>query len=322
MTASAMIDNQPVSDKRILIVDPDPARRDVAVRFLSSEFRVESADSTDQALAMVYALQEQGHPYDLALCAISAKPLGGARFASSLRDVTPSTTVALLTAKPVDPQLTQMRRCRVHNVIISEKPFNFFEFHLMVENLLYPERAFGLRRYLREPRTVVDGTIRALGDIEPIIQRVQDFARKYRRYESDVMEVRLASEELINNALFHAFHKSNGTEKYAAGRFQTLETHEHVLVSHGRDPEFLGIAVRDNQGTLDPASIMDKLERHYSLTGIMDLGGRGFYLTRQLCDRMIVNIDPGVATEVILLFASDNRPPGPKPILINEVSGR
>jgi anti-sigma regulatory factor (Ser/Thr protein kinase) len=159
-----------------------------------------------------------------------------------------------------------------------------------------------------------------LAEKQKMMEEAIGFFRRYRPHETDINQIRLAFEELINNAIYHAFRKSSGVEKYRMGTFETLNQGEEIYVEFGFDKRFLGCSVTDNQGTLEIETVMKKMERQITLEGLMDESGRGIYLTRTLCDRMIINLRPGVLTQVVLLF-SHRLSSRIRPLYVNVIPG-
>ena len=71
---------------------------------------------------------------------------------------------------------------------------------------------------------------------------------------------------------------------------------------------------------MDPAMVMKRIERQISMEGLYDMNGRGIFLTRNLSDRMVINIHPRVATQVVLIFRHRANAQ-PRPLHINVIDG-
>ncbi|MFH0919575.1 MAG: hypothetical protein V1913_04380, partial [Fibrobacterota bacterium] len=59
--------------------------------------------------------------------------------------------------------------------------------------------------------------------------------------------------------------------------------------------------------------------RHIKGEGILDDSGRGLFMSRIFADRLIINIDPGKKTEMIVLNYRSSIYQGFKPLYINEL---
>ncbi len=303
--------------RRILVVQPDSSLRGVLQNFLARYFVVEATASPDAAMQAL----ETRPAFHLVLAEMLMSPVTGIQLAEAIRARRPEVPLAFLTTARVEDHFAAIHRLGVTTVIVRSAPFDYDDFLVAVENLLFPERAFGLVRYFHQPCETHKRRVTNTGDRHLAVEDTIEFFRKFRRYETDLNGMRLALEELINNSIFHSFRRPDGTEKYRVGAFVRLEDHEVVEIEYGRDPRQLGFSVTDNQGTLDVGTVMTKLDRQISMEGLYDLSGRGLYLTRNLCDRMVINLNPGKSGQAVLLF--HHRPAHqPKPLHINVVTGK
>ncbi|MCX7717587.1 MAG: ATP-binding protein [Candidatus Sumerlaeaceae bacterium] len=299
---------------RVVVAEANEVLRDALARFLEKSYETFTAATSDELLSVLGRLGGAA----LVMCDTELKPVGGVACVRMARARCPLAKYALLTRRKVEALLPELRRHGLYNVLIKSTPLNFREFGLYVENLIAPQNAFGLRRYLHPPAEIHEIEIQNREDRARAMRAVTDFFGRYRPYESDVGEIRLACEELLNNAIYHAFRGPTGARKYPLGTFQSLDTGEDIIVYYGRDDSNLGCAVRDNQGTLEVDQLLARFDRQITLEGLFDESGRGLHLTWNLADQMIVNIYPGVRTEIILLF-SHRSAPASRPLLVNVV---
>jgi len=133
--------------------------------------------------------------------------------------------------------------------------------------------------------------------------------------EAPLAEI-VEDEEIINNALFHAFRNPDGSEKYRPGSFEFLDNNEEVAIEFGADATTIGFSVTDNRGTLTPELVIGKLARQYYREGLFDESGRGVYLARMLSGNMVINIHRGRRTQMICIFY-EKRLNIPRPFSIN-----
>ena len=133
---------------------------------------------------------------------------------------------------------------------------------------------------------------------------------------------RLVLEEMLNNAVFHAFVNKKGQEKYAPGQFTEIQSHEKITIKLLVDSNQVVLSVFDNGGRLDRKTILHQIRRRMLSHGLFDKSGRGLYLTYALPHRLMVQLIPGRQTELIAFFSRHSRSTNggqePKPILINE----
>ena len=137
---------------------------------------------------------------------------------------------------------------------------------------------------------------------------------------------RLVLEELLNNAIFHAFVDKEGREKYTPGQFSELQYDEKIVVRFFAGGRWFVFSVFDNGGHLDCGKILKQIERRMLSRGLFDKSGRGLYLVYALSHRWLVHLTPGRQTELISFFSRNPRSAitdgEPKPILIFESRAR
>jgi CheY-like chemotaxis protein len=301
--------------RRILVVQNDAALRNVLANFLSRYFTVEMAATASSALQV---LRDRPGSFDLVLAEMHMAPMSGIDLAVAAAALEHPPRVALITAVPVDDALPLLCRHGISNVLTRAMPFDYDDFLIAVENLLYPERAFGLRRYFTHPHEAREVRITDIESRRQGVEQAMEFFGRYRRHDPDHIAIRLALEEIVNNAIYHAFRRADGTERHRMGAFTQLGEGEAVHIEYGRDTRQLGFSVRENCGTLDVGAVLGKIARQASMEGLYDTSGRGLYLTRQMSDRMIINLDPGKRGEVVLLFRHRSTQQ-PRPLHINVV---
>jgi DNA-binding NarL/FixJ family response regulator len=302
-----------VERKRLLILETEPMMHTIIGNFLSRFYQVRVVSQPDE---MIDALRFE--KFDLALIDVQAGPAAGPHVAMIIAEAFPNQKMAFTAKNRLEEYFPLLHRSGVYNVLIKSTPFQFDQFLVSVENLLEPRRAVGLKRYLREPAEIKTLEVKTREDRVDVIESACAYFRRFRALDTDVTEIRLSMEELINNSLFHAFQKYDGTERYRAITFTHLSPSEQMVVEYGRDNSNLGISVSDNQGTLQPEVVFRHLARQQSDEGILDLSGRGFFLTRTLSDHLAITIRKGVLTQTVALFAH-KRAHSPKPMSINVI---
>jgi CheY-like chemotaxis protein len=307
----------PDNAKRILLVEPSEDLRRVLLRFLGETFRVEAVATAQQAIEIL----RNDRGFDLMLADLAMEPVSGLSLAETVSEQFPTVRIALTVPArfQVDQCLHGIRRQHIYQVLVKHAPFDFDEFLVDIENIFAPSKAIGIERYMLEGARIHVSELRSRQDKMQFAEEAMRFFRRYRASESELAEIRLALEEILNNAFYHAFRKSNGQEKYKLGTDVLLDLGENVTASYGCDEDCLGFSIADNAGTLDAQVFLGKLERQQSQEALMDENGRGLHLSRMVSDRMILNLRPGKLTESILLFR--HRPRwGSKPILINTIN--
>ena len=303
---------------RVLVVDDDNVIRESLLGYLEHyheatyQLVLDSASNVEMALEKLHRQH-----YDLVITDIKMPDGDGFSLIQHLRATSPTTKTALITAYQVEEYVRNAKQTGVCNIIAKSAPFNFEELSLVVNNLLEPQSAFGLARYMEPGCPLSSLTIRCSEDIMAAFRELQIFLTENQAANSnDLLTVVL---EAVTNAVYHVNTLPDGSLKYTKGQvIEQLEENEQVAILYGRDSNCIGLSITDQGGRMTADEVLYWMERNISGSGLLDTHGRGMYLMHQLTDRLLINIAPGERTEIILLdylgaFRSNN-----KPIYINQ----
>lgn len=295
----------------ILIVDDEHGVRKLLADFLAKTYEVVCAENAEKALA---CLSE--HPVDLVISDIAMPGMDGIELLQTVRKCHPKTKYALLTGNDIDHFIKADKKEYIANIIPKTAPFNFAELEAVVSGLITGE-IFGLSRYLlRGGTTFAQYTITSADDGRTVREELVD--RIAKRF-GDARDMRLVLDEIITNAIIHAPSAADGRDKYRSFADITLAPDEYVDVECGFDKEKYGVSITDRKGRLKKETVLHKMERHISGAGALDESGRGIHLSRLFADRLVINIDPGKKTEVIIMNFLAPSYRGHKPLYINEL---
>jgi DNA-binding NarL/FixJ family response regulator len=302
---------------RLLIVDDDDGVREGLVDYLThyheADYELVIDASPDAATAR---RQVAGKHYDLVITDINLPGEDGFSLIAHLREATPRTRTALITAYQVEDYVRNALRTGVCNIIAKTAPFDFDELSQVVNNLLEPQSAFGLAHYLGPQATISRMIIQSSNDIMKAFECLRAFLSANRA--SNINDLLTALIEAVTNAVYHVNRLPDGSLKYEKGQpIERLADHEEVSIDYGRDSERIGIAIRDQGGRMSAEEVLYWLDRNISGAGLLDTHGRGMYLMHRLADRLLINIAPGERTEIIMLDYPGAQRGGNKPIYIN-----
>ncbi len=297
--------------KSILVIDDETVIREMLKDYLDQTYEVHTAKNGEEVLRRT----DLGK-FDLVIADINMPGMKGYELLQQIRFRFPKVRTALITAYDVD---NYIRLCTEHgicNIIAKTVPFNFSELNLVVENLI-TGNIFSLDRYmLAEYEALGHYTLKNSAEARMAPETVAALFEKIRDKHNDI---KLVMTEIITNSLYHAPKNQVGQEKYEALCEVFLEEKEYVEVFCARDKEKYGVSVTDFSGNLKKETVLKKIDRHTSGKGHFDISGRGIFLSRCMADRMIINIDPGRKTEIVLLFYFEDTYMGYKPIYVNEL---
>lgn len=234
----------------------------------------------------------------------------------AIRRMRPESKIALISSFDAERYLSSLSEWKCYHVLPRLPFYNARDVHIFVANILEPENAFGLPRYLSEDAEWDKVKIIGREQKNSVLEEIINYFALCEYEIHELYDVRLIMEESINNALFHAFRDEHGHEKYQTDLFETLEPDEEVIVEYGSDATNIGFSVTDNRGTLTPSMVVEKMARQYYKEGLFDESGRGLYLARMLSGNMVINIVKNVKTQILCIFY-EKRLNIPKPFSIN-----
>lgn len=304
---------------RLLIVDDDDVIREGLVGYLENYHEADYDLTLDAACDPGEAKEKlAAQSYDLVISDINMPGEDGFSLIKHIRKHYPATRTAMITAYKIDDYVRNAKKSGIFNIIAKTAPFNFDELSTVVNNLLDPASAFGIETYMDPGWQMQELVIRSSDDISTVFLALQEFLEAHQ--VSNPADLLTAVIEAITNAVYHVAKLPDGSLKYEkAQHIEQLDEEEYVYIQYGSDRERIGLAIVDQGGRITADEILYWLDRNISGAGLMDTHGRGVYLIHSLVDRVLINIHPGVRTEIIMLnyFSSSYR--ANKPLYINQL---
>jgi len=298
--------------KKILVVDDEQGIRNMLQDFLESDYDVTTAPNADEALTQVKL-----STFDLVISDINMPGMKGYQLLKNIKSISPATKTVLITAYNVDEYVRLAKSHGICNIISKTTPFNFDELEALVKGLI-TEDIFGIDKFCEDNYLMLGKfTIKNSSEAKEIRQKTLDLLPDIPK---DLNEIKLVLDEIITNALYHSSQNADGDKKYEEYKKISLEENEYINVEIGQDNEKVVISILDRQGNLDKERILYLIDRHVNSEGIFDESGRGIYMSRLFADRIIINIDPKVMTEFIIIFyLKEGVFKGYKPLYINQL---
>ena len=297
---------------KVMFVDDEEYIRSMLSAYFEERFDMIVAGSAAEALDIL----DREH-YDLVVSDINMPDMDGPEFLTEVQNRYPNVKRALLTSSNIDEYVMFARDGAVSSIIPKTVPFNFGEVEDIITGLL-TGGIFGLIRYLRREDAVVIDKYCIKSSAEARSARETVVAGLEEKF-GDAGDTKLVLDEILTNAIYHAPAGTNGNEKYAQFTDVELEPSEYVYVEVGHDSEKYAISVLDMCGALTKDVVINKMQRQISGEGYMDDSGRGLHMCRLFADRLVINIERGKRTEVIMMNYIGGKYRGYKPLYINEV---
>jgi CheY-like chemotaxis protein len=296
---------------KVLIVDDEIAIRTMLQDYFETSYEISTAANANEALEAVDA-----GCFDLVISDINMPGMKGPELLTEARKRKPGTKVILMTAYNVDDYMRIAKEHAICNIVTKTVPFNFEEMGTLVHGVITGE-VFGLERYLLPGYTIGrEYTIRSSDDgVKVRCEAAEELSARF----GNTQNIKLILDEIITNAIYHAPSALDGQPKYREYLPVSLAPEEYVFLKWGYDSEKYGVSVLDIQGRLTKETIMYKLDRHVRCEGTLDCSGRGIHMSRIFADRMLINIQPGRKTEVIIMNYFLPKYRGYRPLYINEL---
>lgn len=257
--------------------------------------------------------------YDLVISDIIMPNMNGFELVSSLSRKHPDLCTVLITSNDVEDYIKMALVYNITNIITKTNPFNYDEFSRVVHNLLTKEHIFGLENYLKPDTSLNNIIIDHKDAIKTTIDRIKSIVTHTQLDPTVIKKFILSTEEAILNACVYTSLENAHRERPDFSVFFELDKISPVAVSFGYDDEKIGISITDSGGKLKKEDILYWISRNISGEGVFDNHGRGLFLMRVNTDRMVINVDPGKKTEVVLIKYFEEIYEGFKPLYINQV---
>jgi hypothetical protein len=168
---------------------------------------------------------------------------------------------------------------------------------------------FGIEKYLPDGTDVHYVRLRKFQDREKAVDSVIQFAASVRMRRQVRDAIAAVCEELLMNALYDAPVDDAGNKLFEKlqPRLRTKgPSPKPVSLRYAATPTQFAIAVRDRFGTLTKDTLLHYLDKCLSQSDQIDRktygAGLGLYVVANAAVGYVVNIAPGVATEVVCTF--------------------
>jgi len=221
----------------------------------------------------------------------------------------------LLTSQPIfENNGKAMMEMPLSNVLISgdpgdtasADPVHVQELVVTAGKLLSGD-IFGLEKYLAWGAQITEERVENSGQRKTLIKHVSEHARRCGLRKSYLRNMETLVDELLMNAIWDAPVDSQGKPKYMdQPRYHevNLLPHEAATLSYGSDGNLLGIAVTDPFGRLDREHAFNYLIKCFrrgndQIDDKAQGAGLGLYYAFLSVSTLIINVAPGVRTEVI-----------------------
>lgn len=300
--------------KHILIVDDSRSVRaffkDIFDR--RDDYEAEFAASGAEAVEIFRKSHESGgRRFDFILTDINMPGLDGFETIASLKKIDPAVKTGMITGFNVDDYIKMALERGIFNIICKmDSPAEIIK---TVDNLIVGENIFGIESFLENPLQIKRIKVTDTEMLKSAVTEIIGFASEYLD-EEKLYGLKTGLVEMGTNAIYHAY----GYEK---GSNVSLKDTEEVYIKYGIDDQKIVVVILDVSGSLSKEKVLNQLNKgvNPSPEDLIASGGRGIYLTRYLCDKVVVNIEKEKRTEVVLIMYLNKDYVESKPLLINQI---
>lgn len=259
-----------------------------------------------------HEIQGPQAPHRLVVAGLDGKVETLKNLCKKLRDS--AQLVAMVPPRSLAEQVQLLSDPHCNHVLVSDDR-GMWLLQVTVSKFISGE-LFGIERYLPKNTPVALTRLRDFQGRQAAIDEVLSFADKLgvrRQVRASIGQV---CEELLMNALYDAPVDANGTPL-----FHNVEVKERVdklsprpvSIRYAVAEDLFAVSVRDRFGRLEKATILRYIEKCLRSSDQIDRktygAGLGLYLIVNAATQYIVNVAPGMATEVICTFDRGARQP-------------
>ncbi len=300
--------------KHILVVDDS---RSVRVFFSDifskrSDYRAEFASSGEEAVEIFKNNHISGKDrFDFVLTDINMPGLDGFATVEAIKKLDPNVKTGMITGFNIDDYIKMALEKGIFNIICKmDSPDEIIK---TIDNLITGENIFGIYSYLDPETPYKTIKVTRTDMLKAAITEILEYSKDYLD-EEKIYGLKTGLVEMGTNAIYHAY----GYEK---GSNVALKENEDVDIFYGIDKTKLVVLILDRSGSLSKEKVLGQLNKgvNPSPEDLLASGGRGIYLTRYLCDKVVVNIEKEKRTEVVLIMYFNKEYIESKPLLINQL---
>ncbi len=218
-----------------------------------------------------------------------------------------ATVVAILPSSDLSSFASVLRAPRFDHVVAADDALE--DGLELTAGKLFSGDIFGIEKHLPPGTDIKYLRIRDNVGRAKAIDDVSSFASEAGVRRALRTAIQQVSEELLMNALFDApvdeagrsiFHDVSTTER------KDLKSPRPVSIRFGLTGECFAVSVRDRYGSFDKQTLLDYIEKCLHSENQIDRkargAGLGLYLIAKHATQFVVNIAPGVATEIVCTF--------------------
>jgi len=224
---------------------------------------------------------------------------------NKVKDLHPWVKTIAIANCPLDEFLGKsFNRPANFNIIGGNRPLDSKELRVTIEKL-FTEDIFGINKYLPKKSKAIECTLKDSDHKNECINKVAQFITKFNQDQRLIGKISDIADEFLMNALYDAPRNEKGEFLYAhLDRNQRVALDKPINLKCTYNSRYLAVSVTDPYGSLAKGKflshLIDCISKSDSQVVIKPGGsGVGVYTILENLSSFIINLHPGLKTEVI-----------------------
>lgn len=228
----------------------------------------------------------------------------------------PEIKSVFITEEDVEEYLSVLRQYPfLSNVVSRHKNDQTFTIKNIITTVskLVGDDLFGLEKYLSWGVDVQQCPVISSTEREALVDKMDHYFNQLGVRGKVLRRAVIVAEELLMNAIYDAPLDAKGKPLYnhlPRTELVVLKKEERGLLRYACDGTLLAISVQDPFGALTRETILEYLGKRYqgeheSISGEKGGAGLGLFQIMETSNLLVINVKPGIRTEVIALFDMD-----------------
>ncbi len=290
-----------LQDRSILLVSTSEKKQPQLTRsLLSTRGTVTTMRDPEEALQFA-----QNGPVDLVVYAMG-NAVPNPNFFTQIATLHPAAKTIFVAEQYDGNQMNSLiGAAHVDSIVFKNKNFSEADLAIAVRKL-FSQDIFGIEKYMCWGFEPIQHTTQHTDDRFKFIEIMSEYLRTLKISGRFISRMENVADEFLSNALYNAPVDEAGRSLYreterTKGRACTER--EKCLLSYVYDGRYFGLAIQDNFGSLTKEQVFRGIKRCLDEEGAPARkrggAGLGLYLSFLTLNKFIINIQPGVRTEMI-----------------------
>lgn len=285
---------------QLLVTENSKKQIQIERALLSTHGSLTKATSCEQALSL---LKEK--PFHLLVYDVGENIPQTVFFEQVWEQFPKIKTVCVLESYDAEQLTRLVASAPIDNIVFKNKSFSEDEFIVALRKL-FSRDIFGMEKYLSWGYEPIQHLVHHTDDRFKIIEKMVQYLARIKISRRFISRLEMVADEFLSNALFNAPVDNMNKPLYRnverTHRRECTEREKPVF-SYSYDGSYFGMAIQDNYGSITREQIFQGIKRCLEEKGNPSQkaggAGLGLYMSFLTLNKFIINIKPGMKTEMI-----------------------